>query len=261
MTTVAIDIASHPTLPSLEELKNEIDQLVAKEDQDQLDEIRRQAEAHRLYAYHSKITEREDFFSRLRMLAEAALGILSFDQKLDLNQPHSQLAEWRVLGAAYERGVFDVALKEQNSVFWIKRNGYTRAKVGSMSLPWAKARTYFKRCDFKSIPPDMEYVKRQITASKRRAEEARRAREALERLDYDRMARRSVNKPLSKSYSLTRQLAQTLSQALGEESTQGTVRKALLEAQSQLYYVEDAIQEALREGRDYNRRVKRNGKV
>lgn len=68
-----------------------------------LTEIRAKAEAQALFEKRAGYTEREQHFAKLRLLAEAGLGVLSFNGSVEIDGVDNQ-QKFRILASAFERG-------------------------------------------------------------------------------------------------------------------------------------------------------------
>jgi hypothetical protein len=102
-------------LPHLDVAVEDVKRLVLVCDDGLLDEARRRAEAYALYEKRAGNFERERHFAILRLLAEAGLGILSFDDP-GLAETSQARVRWRLLARRESQGMSsdDVSALDKN---------------------------------------------------------------------------------------------------------------------------------------------------
>jgi hypothetical protein len=186
--------ASTADLPPLEIVEARVFELVSEGAVAGLDEARRQAEAHSLYERRSQHLDRALYYRRLKLLTEAALGVISLDDPDAV--PKNQRHKWRVLASALERGHLVEMLNADadervatTSFTWKLENGGYWFAPGEMfgrkgSIRWDEARILAREAGIAlaSVPPDPETVERRNKALRQRAWKETRRQEAYQRL-------------------------------------------------------------------------------
>lgn len=233
-----------------------------------LGDARAKAEAASLLARRMKNAEQERHFGKLRLLAEAGLGILSFDG-YGVDATDEQVKVWRTLAAGFERGKLLACCEQSTSTrevaAEIRRRGLTYVPRKALpastweiapnmrtkyeSWTWADARRICRArgIDPTSVPPDADRIRREAAtrakAARATAEDARRYRETKRRR---RIARAADDYPeIAEAYSLIRQALDALGKVtLGDVPRDRKL--ALNKAFDHLYRAEDAIAQAVR---------------
>lgn len=261
LATIGVDLGAQD--------KNEIAAATARvlelaelKDADLLNDVRHRAEASALYEKRAKNLERERHFGKMRLLAEAGLGIIS----LDSGSSEGAEKEWRTLAAGLERGVLWSCTSDGTSARVvaneIRRRGYTSAPAKSLprdfglggpsgsSITWWAARKIAKKhgIDLTSIPPDPRRIEKanhnRSKAHLQRSVELDRYREGLRRR---RIIEAGKNYPnISNAYGYMRQLLDELDKPMLELDR--NQRAALVKAHEHLHAAEDQIALALRLG-------------
>ena len=252
------------TLPDLVKASLQIQEVVDAGAADALDEIRRRAEAHALYENRSGHAEREHHFAQLRVMAEAGIGALSFDDPT----VHA-CSEWRTMAAAFERGKFIEAIASSRPDFYTGRwrpwthiyglgYGWAPGRIfgRKQSLRWSEARIVAREHDiqFSTIPPDKAQVLRMAERGAkawavRKQNEANRG-EALRKLTHlERQkaiakAARDRSDHLGKGYAFLRKALDEFDAAQRELTA--AERPTMGEAFAAIYKAEDRIGELLR---------------
>lgn len=238
MTGVTVD-ARAESLPSLQEACTRVVDLAHAGECAQLAEARSQADAHRLYEERASHRERSRHFAILKLVAEAGLGILSFEhpEVIAASDVRGPRTDWRSLAAAAERGqLLNFCEREQNLsttnvALRLRWEGWTTVqrhalgiKSGAESIPWPRAREIAKRrgMDLTAIPHDAAAVRgqrdRDAAASKRMQRvyeaERREEREAVRRAT--RRAAERQGQKTSIAFGLFRRAYQALDAARAE---------------------------------------------
>lgn len=267
MTALAItESVAIETLMDLPLAIRQVELLIREGATDVLDEARRQAEAHALYAKRSHAEQRELHFTKIRVLAEAALGVLSFDQPEVVTR--GKRGDWRALAAAFERGhLWEFVGRGDGSasVAWhIRDSGWTSVpgsavgiksaweEDGDPSIPWFKARriAFETGLDLKSLPADRNYVLNLREARRGQSERMVSLHRAWERLARmkrsERIATAAKNRGqhVSAAYSYLRRCLQEMHEAQSEFDN-GEVA-ANFDLWYHLHHAEDALGDLLR---------------
>lgn len=247
------------SLPAIKEVAAEVARLIEARDAGQLGHARSVAEAQALFEKRSGHIERERFFCKLKMLAEAGLGVISWDHPELLEARFSHVGEWRTLAAAFERNQLmnflqNEDLRPYQITFHIRIGGWTYAEVDGKEIPWARARERLRAdgIPFYSVPPAAEYMRRrdeELAERSRRRHKENLAQERLERIQARSRAiglAKGRGPKITKAYSLLRQSLQALHEAQGEFTKEerrdnGYGWNGLSVAISSMYEAEDAL--------------------
>lgn len=184
-TTLA---TAQESLPALDASLRIVTELAHAGNADALSETRIQADAHRLYAERAGHHERARHFAILKLVAEAGLGVLSYEHSdaLKAAVPSGNASDWRALAAAAERRQLLHFLEDHknlsttNVAAHLRWEGWTTVqrhrlgvKSGPESVKWGIARRIIKEkgIDPASIPLDASAVRaqrsREVAASRR----------------------------------------------------------------------------------------------
>lgn len=157
--------------------------MVDEQEIGKIDEVRRRAEAHALYEKRRDNLEGERGYSTLRLLSEAAIGVLAFDDPQLLRQANlTYKAAWMALAAALERGVILTIIEQVKETLTTTRvaervrdEGYTSVPGQALgmdveSVMWSMARN-IARDQGKSLT-DLPADKGAITRRRRADKEA-----------------------------------------------------------------------------------------
>lgn len=222
-------------LPDLGVLARAIEDLVAQQSADSLDEIRMRAEARALYEKRQGAADRERHFGKLRILAEGGLGSLSFDNP-DVIEGSSRRATWRALGAAFERGKLlqleahtMTAGAYADAARWagLTKVAYPHlwGEEGDALVRWADARIVARErgIDPRSLPPAQAEIEAKREARDRQSERMHKSYMAYQRQERSKEVARTVQiandqgkKKLSQAYALLRRCLQTVHDAQPE---------------------------------------------
>lgn len=167
------------SLPSLVLAQDAFKEFITAKDDESLSKVQVAAKAQELYEEESGHHERSRHFAVLRLLAAAAIGVLSYDES-SVIQGQTRLVAWRRLAAAYERGklidicstldvLSDTAVsKEITAQGWSSVAGESLGYYKVDFLPWGRAREIAveKAIDFERLPRNTRIAKR--TALQRR---------------------------------------------------------------------------------------------
>jgi hypothetical protein len=269
-----IEDSEHPVLPDLDDVAGQIAHLIEEGEGAALDEIRRRAEALMLYENRKRNAESERHFAKLRLLAEAGLGSLSYDDPTVIKS-EAERAAWRSLAAAFERGKLlsicdeippsprgrDRSLATQSVASEIRDAGLTcvpgRFLGGSApTVKWIVARRIIRErgLDAHQAPPDRRYITERRRARQEASQRMQKLYRANERLEQTRLrkltaaAARNHGPRIAEAFSLLRRLLDELQSARDSEfAGEANVlkRHQLDRAFTSLYKAEDAIAEAL----------------
>ena len=266
MTATLVKADSPGSLaPNISEVIEQVDELVSSQRDDLLKEGRIQAEAQSLYLQRAGNRDAANAFLRVKILAEAALGVLSFDDSSIIDKDHYRKT-FRELAAGYERGCLldicdeveasDGTLSSSVVASKIVSAGYTYVSSNSLrgldgkkqSLRWSDARKRLIESGqpLQSVPPDHEH-QRVLAGRRARHRELHDAREQQIRIKERRLiqtAARSAGPKIERAYGLLRQLAQAIDQSRDELDTPWRQRD-IDDALENLYYVEESIAHAL----------------
>ena len=244
-----------------------IDELPPGDAADELIAARAKAEAASLWAQRTKHAEGERHYGKMRLLAEAGLGVLSLNgHAVDGNV--NQVKLWRVLAAGFERGKL-LQCSEKSTVLAdvaseVRRRGLMfvpfkalKNKWGNSphsrkheSWRWSEARVVCREqgIDPKTLPPDTRRVEAESenrsAAALQRSQDAERFREQTRRR---RIMRAASGSGVEETYGFIRQALD----ALGRVPTDDIPihrKSALNDAFAHLHKAEDAIAEALKLG-------------
>lgn len=229
---------------------------------DALTDARARAEAASLFAQRAGHYDDERHYGKLRLLAEAGLGVLSLNGHL-IEASVDILRLWRVLGAGFERGVLlefcDESTSYRDVARALRKNGYMfvpgkalpkeQFRIGSRkkSVRWWEARQIIRDLglDPKSFPPDTARVQAEANAraeaARTRASDVKRYRDADRRQRVTRLVKDYPE--VAKAYGFIRSALDALD---GVEGLPPHRKTALNEAFTHLYAAEDAIAAALR---------------
>lgn len=254
--------------PPLDEAHEVVRALVADRNAGLLDEARCQAEAYALYEKRQDNADRERHFWALRILAEAGLGALSFDDPTVIRSS-SKRSEWRALGVALERGkILDLIdgygrTYDGHMTWEIQTRGYHRVPRSAFdpdlngetgqgaSMLWARARLLAKAygMPLTELPADPTWIKeqrkREREASRYMAElhEAKRALEAGRKRDETTRLAKGHGGSLERTYGYLRRASQAADQAMREMA--GPAYESMEHVLHHLHRAEDEIHEAL----------------
>lgn len=258
-------IRGDDSLPDIRDAQEQVKDLIREGQAGLLDEVRRRAEAQALYEKRAGHRDREEHFARLRLLTEAALGVLGFDDGevlADLNL--HQRGCWRALASAFERGkLLDCAnaspsLSPSAVAGTIRDRGYTFVPgpaIGlgrGISVRWFEARKIAMESglDLHSLPADPAYIRKQQTRYSNQSRRMFRQQEAQER--QNRVARqkaiaaatREKGPRMDAAYAFLRRTLQSLQDA--QEDLSGDERRDMKRVFRLLYEAEEEIGELLR---------------
>lgn len=261
---VALD-DSQAQVANIASAAREMLRLVEEQRADLLDEVRRRAEAASLYEKRKHNLDGERAYATLRLLAEAAIGILAFDEpELLKRQNLTYQSAWKALAAAFERDVLLAVIAETEESLTTTRVasrvrdlGYSSVPghtfgLDEDSVPWARARQLAreKQMDLTKLPADKAAATRRRRASRdasRQMTERYRAYAREERRRKRHQIKRAASErgpKISEAYSLLRRTLLALHEAQGEVSR--AERKAHLDmAFHHLYEAEREIGNAL----------------
>jgi len=250
-------------LPPLREAAAIVLRLVEEGAAGTLDEARRQSEARALYEKRTHSQERANHYSKLRLLAEAGLGVLSFEDP-QVVPAASRRSAYRALAAALERGRFvDVCDKRINGQSFtadsvahdLRGMGVTyvpgRAFDAPAPIPWSRARIMARDAGIalSTLPLDRTMRDRMAAAAVAQSERMGRLYESEQR---ERRARISKAVAAAASergprtdiaYGRLRQALQALDAALQEAV--GEEREDLEAAMVSMYSAEEHIGKSL----------------
>lgn len=262
-------------LPSLTDAEQSVWHLIANGEGQVLDEAHRQIEAAALYEARSGNEANAVQYCKMRLLAEAGLGVLSFADRDAVPSAHRR-GVWRVLAAAFERGqllyecdlIAHRAPKDLHSAASVahrlRNKGFTTVpsealgievdpEIRNESTRWATAREVAreKGIALTKLPTDPAEVARQ----RDRGAEHHRYMVKLHQ-DAAKHRRRQTRQLLATSarnsgprldvaYGLLRRTLQALQDARGELSVFAS-KSAIDDALHYLHMAEDEIGNALR---------------
>lgn len=223
----------------------------------ELSEARAKAEAASLWAKRAKHAEEERHFGKLRVIAEAGLGVLSLDG-FDVPENAYDVKRWRVLAAAFERrqllSCCDNGTNTTSVVKEVRRRGLVYVPPSALSphAPyWTKSCSWFSarlicrqhNIDPASLPPDVSFNenvnKRRRELAAQRSEDAAKWR-ALRRSRRIGKALREGKPDFGSAYGHIREALDDL----GRVSTDGMpphLKTHLNRAFAALYEAEDSI--------------------
>lgn len=265
MTGIVASPTNLAALPDLDRAQGTIDALVEAGAAETLDEARRQSEANALYERRAGYAERADHFARLKILAEAALGVLSFADS-SVVEPAARRTQWRALAAAFERGtllaVCDQLVSQGRTLATdvvaaaVRAEGYTYVQGKALgcrqAVPWARARGLAREqgVPAESLPVDKVHLQERYDRAAEHSRFMRRAfaaRERLERMQAQKAraaAARATGPQISTAYGLLRRSLQALHDAQAEIPNPAD-RRQLGYAILRLYDAEEHIAVAL----------------
>lgn len=125
MSTLDVSVHKKNELANLDDIRSSLDGLIERRDGEAIADGRAQAEAYAAYERRQGAQERADYFSRIKVMAEAALGVLDLDRvpygarKRGKEVPprtfkaeagNDLWKEWRTLGQGQLEGVLDKTL-------------------------------------------------------------------------------------------------------------------------------------------------------
>lgn len=240
-------------MPDVAAVERQIATLVKAGEGEALNELRARAAAQALYERQHEHIERERAFSRLRLITEAALGVVSYDVP-DVIPSNFSRSGFRALASAYERGaLMEVAgaaksLTTVNVVNECRRRGYTHAPLAFFnesierakrngvyphighaserqgSLPWSEARRLAAELDIplSRVPIDGDAAAMVAETNYRRSDDMKRLWKLREKAsDVERrkrvaVAARERGPAFDNAYALLRRTLQALDSAQSE---------------------------------------------
>lgn len=254
-------------LPSLKDAQAQVVVLVADGAAGILDEARRQAEAHALYEKRTTSQERANHYSKMRLLAEAGLGVLSFDDPAVVKKSFQRTA-YRALAAALERGRLLDLCEGRSGIGWhqtlgtermagvVRDHGLTHVPGEALdtrgSVPWVVARVLARDLGIapSTLPTDDGPSRRRVAAARAQSDRMHALYRAAERERRAKLTKDLIKAANSRgprtdiAYGLLRRALQALDASL-QEST-GEDREWLESAMEQMYEAEERVGKALR---------------
>lgn len=262
--------SSEAVLPDIVDVERQVIALIADGNSDVLDEVRRRAEAAKLYEQRSGNVERERHFARLRLLAEAGIGALAFD---DPDVLKGKTVSWKTLGCALERGALLDAINQTlrrgatqlasaSVATTVSQMGLTHVPAQAVGgagapLPWARARLVAREngIALDALPTDKTVLRRNRERTRAASQRLKQVYAAAEREDRRRRQRATTaavaerGPHLAKAYGHVRKALDALQAATDAREIVAGDHLAVMEIERcfrSLYEFEDALGRALK---------------